>query len=109
MSPLIRRLLAAAPRAWREDAPFRYAAIGFVIAAILWLGGLGRGGGSRPPATAPVVNSSDPLAPGAAPSASDPDTAPLTPGQSLDNVTVAPAPDAPTDRFGRPAAAPPPK
>lgn len=101
----LKRLLAAAPGAFRGDPLFRYAAIGAVLSLLVLIGRLG--GSHTPPAAGPPPAPTalgqrygDPTAAGAP--AATPDTStPIAPSQSLDTLTIRPDPTAAPDAFGR--------
>lgn len=106
--PRLRRLLRAAPAAFRRDPVFRYAAIGAAVSLLALLVRLGGSdpadGGARPqtpPAPAALGSSygqAGPSLPSPAPSAS-PSPAQISPSRSLDGVRVDPG-GTPADRFG---------
>lgn len=104
----LRRLLKAAPAAFRRDPVFRYAAIGAVVSLLVLLVRLGgidpsdrRASPQEPPAPAALGSSygqAEPGLPSPAPPAS-PSPAQISPSRSLDGVRVAPN-STPADRFG---------
>lgn len=103
---VLRRLAAAIPDAWRDDAVFRWASIGAGICLLTLLAaGLGGGVGRSVPSAAPGTLSPSPvLSPSAASlgtaSAVPPAEVPrIAPGRPLNSAVVLPgSPDA--DRFG---------
>lgn len=104
----LRRLLRAAPAAFRRDPVFRYAAIGAVVSLLVLLvrlGGSDPADSARPqtPPTPAALGSSygqaGPSLPSPAPPASS-STPQIAPSRSLDGVRVAPD-GTPADRFGR--------
>ena len=104
----LRRLLRAAPAAFRRDPVFRYAAIGAVVSLIVLLvrlGGSNPADGSArpqtPPAPAALGSSYGQVGtslPSPIPPAS-PSPAQISPSRSLNGVRVAPD-GTPADRFG---------
>lgn len=104
----LRRLLRAAPAAFRRDPVFRYAAIGAVVSLLLLLarlGGSDPADGSAHPQTPPApaalgssYGQAGPSLPSPTPPASS-SPPQIAPSRSLDGVRVAPD-GAPADRFG---------
>jgi len=104
----LRRLLRAAPAAFRRDPVFRYAAIGAVMSLLVLLARLGGSdpadGSTRPPTPpAPAALGSSYGQTGASPPSPVPPASPsppqISPSRSLNGVRVAPD-GTPADRFG---------
>lgn len=101
----LKRLLAAAPGAFRHDPLFRYAAIGAVLSLLVLIGRLGGShtapaAGPPPAPTALGQRYGEPTAAGA-PAATPNTSTPIAPSQSLNAVTIRPDPTAAADSFGR--------
>jgi hypothetical protein len=107
---VLRRLGAAIPDAWRDDALFRWASIGAALCLLMLLaGGLGGGVGRGVPSAAPGTTASSPALPSpashgpAAPAVPPAEVPRIAPGRPLNSAVVLPGrPDA--DRFGTVAA-----
>lgn len=103
---LLGRLAGAIPRAWAVDRPFRFAAIGAVVALVMLLGRLAGGDSHAPPSPAtkilPLPAPGDRYEPGPPPIEAAPEGPPnpIAPGRPLDGVRIERDPNAPAERFG---------